>query len=141
MEKNVLNLYLKKIALGDPSYNQRVCHRLANRLIFAPAIQLKKDHSVIYEVEKFNEEGKEYVPVFTTEKYFKEWCETNNLKKDVVSVLGADFCAALNVNTWIKIDSGAPHQVMLSPEIIDEIACAPIDEQVFQDKVDFNIKN
>jgi hypothetical protein len=131
MERNVLILYLKKLAEGDKSYISKVCQRLADKLIFAPANQVSKDQQLIFQVATFQDEYKSYVNIFTSEKLLKEWSKVKMYESATISVLGADFCSALDVNTWIKIDEGSPHEVMIDPEIIDEIACAPFDEQAF----------
>lgn len=132
MQRNVLNLCLKKLASGDASYGGKVAARLANRLVFVPAEAPTEGAEVVYGARTVPlPDGRKAVPVFTTERLFADWATAEGLPDERLSVLGADFCAALDVHTPILIDPSSDHEVVLEPELVDDIAVAPIDEEQF----------
>lgn len=133
MEKSVLNLYLKKLASGDLSYAERVCSRLSNRLIFVPAELIQQGRHVRYAATTITHARRLAVPLFTTEKLYREWLANRDLVLEPLRILGADLCTALDVTMPAVIDPGSDHQVLLEPELIDYIAVVPIDEDGFSE--------
>jgi SseB protein N-terminal domain len=127
MSSSSLNLYLTKMAQGDMTVANSACRKLANRFIAVPATECQEDQSVIVSTLILNDGDKKQVPVFTSEILLKEWCTSQNVENDHVKLLGADFCAALNPNYYLLVDPGSGHQVLLAPELVDEIACTPSD--------------
>jgi hypothetical protein len=131
MEKNVLNLYLKKLASGDMSYADRVCSRLSNRLLFVPAKLASKRDRVTYSAATIQtSSGRTAVPIFTTEKLYRTWAGSGGAGRDYLTILGSDLCTALDVHMPAIIDPGTDHEVVLEPELVDDIAVAPLDDEL-----------
>lgn len=131
-EKNVLNLYLSKVASGDKSYLSKLVTRLADRLLFIPILKKSTDKksgsAMKVNVYRHQQSDKEVIPVFTSEKNMQKWSVSISASFDQISVLGADLCTALGEQSYISIDEGTDHSVVFDPEIIIKIASMPAQE-------------
>lgn len=133
MQKSLFNLYMQKVAAGDLSYLDRLCKQLADRLVFAPitassgagaGAQSKTTFSVL----RISEPHRSLVPLFTTEKRFKEWADKNGHSSGSISLLGGDFCAALGADTWITLDRGFEDAIELDPVFVAKVSASSMAE-------------
>ena len=125
MQKSTLALYIQKVAEGDKSFAGRLCAQLADRLVYVPTrAQAKSGQRVKVSILRLFESGSFVVPVFTTERKLREWSHPENHDLETISLLGADFCSALDGNTSIWVDPGAEPNVKLSPAFVRDIAVA-----------------
>lgn len=129
-EKNMLNLYLSKLAQGDRSCVSKLTKRLADRLLFLPVLTKSSDRrsggpTMTLNVYRHAKDDKEVIPVFTSEKIFKSWRLNVSVEIEQVPLLGADLCAALGHDNWISIDEGSEHAVVVDPDVVLKIASEP----------------
>ena len=129
-EKSILNLYLAKVAAGDLSCLAKLVRRLADRLLFIPVRSTSSDGGgssgkMKINVYTYQSGEREVVPVFTTEKNLKSWCQSVSGELSNVSLLGADLCAALGSESTISVDEGSDHAVVFEPDVIVQIAATP----------------
>lgn len=124
MSKSLFNLYLQKVSEGDQSFIDRLCERIADRLILIPCIEQQKaaDGGTKINVVKINEAHRSLIPIFSSAKLLKQWAQKTGHSEDFVSVLGADFCAALSEDSWLAVDPGSSTQVELQPYLVSKIA-------------------
>jgi hypothetical protein len=132
-EKNLLHLYLSKVAAGDKSYLAKLVRRLADRLLYIPVLKKSSQASQAGSSMKVNvfrhqQSDQEVIPVFTSEKNMQKWSISVSATYDQISVLGADLCAALGENSYISIDEGSAHSLVFDPEVIIQIASTPAHE-------------
>ncbi|MFM1847263.1 MAG: SseB protein N-terminal domain [Pseudomonadota bacterium] len=125
MQKSTLSLYIQKVSEGDRSFLARLCAQLADRILYVPTkAQAKSGQRVKVSIFRLSEEGKTIIPVFTTEKKLKDWALHGQRTVDSISLLGADFCSALDGESSIWVDAGSEPSVKLPPEIVREITMA-----------------
>ncbi len=132
-EKNLLNLYLAKVAAGDKSYLAKLVKRLADRLLFIPVLKKsgqasKGGSSMKVNVYRHQQSNQEVIPVFTSERNMQKWSISISATFDQISVLGADLCTALGESNYISIDEGSDHAVVFDPQVIIQIASMPAQE-------------
>ena len=134
MRKSLLNLYMQKVAEGDRSYVDRLCKQLSDRLVFAPVVsspasapgaKAKSTFSVL----RISEGSRSLVPIFTSEKRFKEWGEKKGHGGGSISLLGGDFCAALGAETWLSIDPGFDEKLEIEPAWVVKISESGLSEE------------
>lgn len=127
MRKSLLNLYLQKVSSGDLEYIDRLCSQLADRLIYAPIANSSEtpgSAKTTFAVVKLTEAHRSLVPVFTTEEGLKKWITSSSHSGSSISLLGADFCAALGNKSWLVVDPGSDLSVELQPSFVVKIASA-----------------
>jgi len=126
MQKSLLSLYLRKVADGDRTVVVRLCGQLADRLIFVPTEeQGRAGATVKVSVLNIEDERGVWVPVFTNERHFEEWAGAEGRSAEgVISLLGADFCAALTLDLGLLVDPGSDHPLYLLPGDVQQIAGA-----------------
>ncbi|MBN8550402.1 MAG: SseB family protein [Deltaproteobacteria bacterium] len=134
MRKSLLNLYLQKVAEGDRSYVDRLCKQLSDRLIFAPVVSSPASASgarakSTFSVLRITEGARSLVPIFTSEKRFKEWGEKRSHGGGSISLLGGDFCAALGADTWVTIDPGFEENLEIEPALVVKISESGLSEE------------
>jgi len=123
MQKSTLGLYMQKVAEGDLSFAGRLCAQLADRLIYIPTkAQAKSGQAVKVSIVRLFEDGSYVVPVFTAEKKLRDWATHSGRTVDAISLLGADFCSALDGETSISIDPESESSVKLGPNFVREIS-------------------
>lgn len=134
MRKSLLNMYMQKVAEGDRSYVDRLCKQLSDRLIFAPVVSAPpaaagaKSKST-FSVLRISEASRSLVPIFTSEKRFKEWGEKRGHGGGSISLLGGDFCAALGADTWVTIDPGFDESLELEPTLVVKISESGLNDE------------
>ncbi|MBX7143417.1 MAG: SseB family protein [Oligoflexia bacterium] len=133
MRKSLLNLCLQKVAEGDESFFDRLCQQLADRLIFAAVAsggenQGGAEGRVTFSIVRMQEGHRLVVPIFTSEELYKTWEKATGHRGGSISLLGADFCAALDAQTWIRVDPGSNHCVELQPVLVKKVARVEVDE-------------
>lgn len=134
MRKSLLNLYLQKVAEGDLEYIDRLCSQLADRLIYAPIttkIDAVSAAKTTFSVVKLTEVHRDLVPVFTSEEGLKKWMQSIQHTGGSISLLGADFCAALGDKTWLQVDPGSSLSVELQPKLVCKIAAIEASTEKF----------
>lgn len=134
MRKSLLTMYMQKVAEGDRSYVDRLCKQLSDRLVFAPVVSApaaapgSKSKST-FSVLRMNEASRSLVPIFTSEKRFKEWGEKRKHGGGSISLLGGDFCAALGTDTWVIIDPGFDDSLELEPSLVLKVSESGLSEE------------
>lgn len=114
---------MQKVAEGDTSFVGRLCAQLADRLLFIPTkAQAKNGPAVKVSIVRLFEDGKFIVPVFTAERKLRDWATKSGRSVDSISLLGADFCSALDGATSIAIDLGFEPAVTIGPDFVREIS-------------------
>lgn len=125
-QKSLLNLYLQKVAEGDESYADRLCAQLCDRLLYVPVAPTEKkagsETKLTFNVVTIAEAHRSLVPIFTTEEAYKAWVGASQHKGASISLLGADFCAALSGDSWVQVDPGTERKVELPPLLVKKIA-------------------
>lgn len=128
MQKSSLNLYLQKLAAGDFSFAEKLCDQLAERLIYAPLVpspaEQESGTQLKVNVMRIAEAHRSIVYIFTSEDKFKSWAEQTGYIGGSISLLGADFCAALGDRTWLLVDPGTLSSIELQPGLVARIAAA-----------------
>ncbi len=128
MKKSLLNLYMQKVASGDLNYLDRLCKQLADRLVFTPITSSSNSGpnkaKTTFSVLRLNDNGNSQVLLFTTEKRFKEWSQKASHQAGSISLLGADFCAALGKETWISLDKGFEEEIVLDPVFVAKVSAS-----------------
>lgn len=122
MQKNLLHVFLKRVADKDPESLKQVPQKLAERLVYVPVVKTqgtgtKDDSVVIIKARKIISGKKASVLTFSNQRFFKEWATTaQHPTSDVISLLLGDLCTAIlsekNLET-IVIDYGAEHSLTL----------------------------
>lgn len=120
MQKNLLHVFLKRVADKDPESLKQVAQKLAERLVYVPIVKTMSDQDdslVKIKARKVISGKKASVLTFSNQRYFKEWATaSNHPSADVISLLLGDLCTAIlsekNLET-IVIDHGADHSVTL----------------------------
>lgn len=137
MRKSLLSLYMQKVASGDLSYLDRLCKQLADRLVFTPIVASSDSSDAspktTFSVLRINEASRSLVPLFTTERRFKEWNEKTKHQGGSISLLGGDFCAALGPNTWISLDRGFEDSIELDPVFVAKVSASSLHEDADED--------
>ena len=132
--RSVLSLYLEKIAAGDKSCVDKLCKRLADRLLYVPitkpavSAEMKGGSDFKIEVVCLKDKNDSLVPVFTNESLLKTWCKEQDRSVSSISLLGADLCTALEKDASLWIDPSTDHAVRLEPEIVKQISEVELDE-------------
>jgi hypothetical protein len=127
MSSSDFNLDLTKMAQGDISVAGQVCKKIANRFIAVPASEKEEGEKVLVRAFLLSSEHGKDTPIFTSENLLKEWCKSNKVESGHIKLLAADFCAALGADLNLLVDPGSPHEVRLTPTMVDDIACTPSD--------------
>lgn len=133
-DKTLLGLYLSKVAAGDKSFVEKLCRRLADRLVFIPIVssgngQKGRARTMTLNVYRTEEPEREIFFIFTSERKLKAWSDKVGTKFDQVSLLGADFCTAMHAESWLRVDEGSENTVLLDPEVVSQIATTPTQEE------------
>lgn len=133
MQRTPLYSYLEKVAAGDDTFRARLCQQLADRLIYVPIFERQPGEFAApgqfkVRVVRIVQEDVEKVLLFTTEKLYKSWASTFSQKTSFISLLGGDFCAALQRGTSVAVDIGTAHAVTLDDEAVRQVAAASPDE-------------
>lgn len=128
MTKSIFNLYLQKAASGDHSALAKLIERLADRLILVPTAAPADSEGEVSKVKvlRIIESDRFMIPVFSSVQILKDWCEKNAHSVEFISILGADFCAALEEGEWLSVDPGSTTQLELDPERVKEIASSEV---------------
>lgn len=108
----------------------KLIERLADRLILVPTAEPSESEGDVSKVKvlRIVESDRFVIPVFSSMPMLKDWCEKNSQRVEFISVLGADFCAALEENQWLSIDPGSTTNLELNPDHVREIASAEVKE-------------
>lgn len=123
MQKSLLALYMQKVAEGDSSFLGRLCGQLADRLLVVPTQQQsKKGQAVKVSIARIAHSNGATIPVFTSEKKFREWAGAHAHIGDSISLLGADLCGALDGATAVWIDPESQPSVRLPADAVGAIA-------------------
>jgi hypothetical protein len=142
MQKSSLNLYIQKLAAGDLSFADKLCDQLADRLIYAPlapsTVAEENGRQLKVSIMRLAEANRSVVCIFTSEDKFKSWAEQTEHKGGSISLLGADFCAALGELTWLRVDPGSLASIDLQPTLVARIAKS---ETVGSSSVTPNVKD
>ena len=136
MSSTVINMLLKRIAGGDKAAIKTLCVHLADRLVFVPTIASTSDSatgSTTIEIVRIVEGAQSFVPVFTTDRTWKEWKKANGHEGDALNLLGADLCAALGNEACVAVDPGSKFSIRLSPDDVRLVADVEIDENTLED--------
>lgn len=131
MERNVLNLFLQKVSQGDASYLDRLCKRLADRLIYVPLIEENSGGSktsTTLKVFHLEKNGCTVVPAFSSERKFQAWRKNQKDNFSCEALLGADLCLALGNSAGLLVDPSSDYEVLLEPESVVSIAETPVQE-------------
>ncbi|MCB0338523.1 MAG: SseB family protein [Bdellovibrionales bacterium] len=139
MKHSKIDLFLQKVSEGDTEYIEKLCRQLAERLVFIPVY--KRENSSLnindsspevsvplpnseekFRVFRIKEPHRRIVPVFTSQKRFKEWSSKQNEELTSISVLGGDICLTLEDKTWLHVDPGNESSVELQPVLVKKIA-------------------
>ena len=122
MQKSLLNVYLERMSRGDVSCADKLCNRLAERLVHIPVTQeAKHGQGTTVSVVRFKEGDKSVVPMFTSEKNFEKWCAEHDHQGESISLLGADFCRALDPQIWVLVDPDSDTPVEFPPVLVNKI--------------------
>ena len=124
MKKSLLYFYLQKFSEGDTAYLDRLCSQLAERLVFAPMVEQEADGGkTVVKIFTVSTPTRTVVPIFTSEAYYESWATARgHTTLSAMSLLCADFCAALAPEIWVVVDDDGPHRAELSPFAIKQIA-------------------
>lgn len=125
MQKNLLHMFLKRVADGDPEAVRQVPQKLSERLMYVPIAHTPPamgSSDVKITVKKSDDS----FVCFSNQRFFKEWAEkvqheTNN----VISILLGDFCAAVlssNDTSPVQVDSGVDHSVKFNKYQVEAIS-------------------
>lgn len=131
MRKSLLNLCLQKVAEGDETFFDRLCQQLADRLVFAPIVsagEAGSEGQLTFSIVRMQEGHRLVVPLFTSEELYKAWEKATAHKGGSISLLGADFCAAVDEQTWLRIDPGSTCCVELQPVLVKKVASVGVEE-------------
>jgi hypothetical protein len=137
-------LYMQKVSEGDRSYVDRLCKQLSDRLVFAPVVSSPASaggaKKATFSVLRLSEADRLLVPIFTSEKRFKEWGQKREHGGGSISLLGGDFCAALGTDTWVSIDPGFDDGLELEPSLVIKISQSGLnDEPATEDSVEIEV--
>ena len=122
MQKSLLNVYLERMSRGDVSCADKLCNRLAERLVHIPVTQEEKHgQGTTVSVVRFKDGDKSVVPMFTSEKNFEKWCADHSHNGESISLLGADFCRALDPQIWLLVDPDSEAPVEFPPLLVTKI--------------------
>lgn len=127
MSKSLFNLYLQKVAEGDPNYLEKLLARLSDRLIYIPVSKKSSISSsgsgtnISISVLCLKEAHRSLVPAFTSEKVLTKWCAEKGYSGESIALLGADLCAALKNNSWLVINPGSDNPVELQPFMVQKL--------------------
>lgn len=135
MQRTQLYIYLEKVAQGDQSYNAKLCQQLADRLIYVPILERSTSQpnspgKLKVRAVRLKESGSEQVLLFTTERLYKSWAVTFPEKTSFISLLGGDFCAALQREVSVVVDAGTACSVVLTPELVQAVADSSPEEEI-----------
>ncbi|MCO6432387.1 MAG: SseB family protein [Deltaproteobacteria bacterium] len=130
MQRNVLELYLTKVSSGDKQYVEKLCQRLAERLLWVPVLtidEVSKDGAPVQRVELVTVriEGTPFVPIFTTEAKLTQWLSLHHPSASALSIMGRDLCKQLDPDLSLLINEGSQNMVELPPVNVSEIAKVP----------------
>ena len=133
MTKSVLNLYLQKVKDGEEAYLQKLCGRLAERLVHVPITNTSSladsdGSGMKVNVLRIKETHRSLIPVFTSEKLFKTWSAKMDDAPKSIPIFGADFCSVLGKNSWLIVNPGSPESCELQPFVVEMIAKAAQDD-------------
>lgn len=145
MRKSLLNLYMQKVASGDLSYLDRLCKQLADRLVFTPVTSSNTTGEsgrakATFSVLRINEAHRSLVPLFTTERRFKEWSEREKHSGGSISLLGGDFCSALGAGAWVTLDPGFEDAIELDPVFVAKVAASGMSEEPAEEEPEIEIE-
>lgn len=144
MVRSVLEHYLTRVADGDPSYREKLCARLAERLFFVPLKETTPAQGTGRGIAKvqilqLNEGGKTQVPIFTLESKLKSWCGTRSMPPKSVAVLGSEFCVMIGQDKYMLVNDGDKNRVELSPEEVRRIADSGVSQELLDMPVESTI--
>lgn len=129
--RNPLQMLLSQLAQGNRNVFPQVCARIGNRVIFVPADRVENcsdQRRVKVSLFRVARGTKNFVPVFTSESLYDAWVPYRCKDRKQLSLFGADLCLSLDVHSFLLIDPDTDHEVLLSPEDVDEIGALPFEE-------------
>ena len=124
MQKSLLNVYLERMSKGDVTCAEKLCNRLADRLVYVPVIEENGavgNSATKVSVVKINGDNHQSVPMFTDEKALEAWTKENSHEGSWISLLGADFCRALAPDIWVLIDPASNAPVEFPPILVTKV--------------------
>lgn len=121
MLRNVLDFYIEQTANGDELYRQKLINRLAERLLFVPFRRVvasldSKNNAPNQEAIVLLENSGLMVPVFTSEKFARNWIDENYPRAGLASRIGRDVSAELSSEQGLLINPGQEFSVSLNPQ-------------------------
>ncbi|MBX7139350.1 MAG: SseB family protein [Oligoflexia bacterium] len=139
MSKSLLGFYLQRVAAGDQAFMDKLIPQLAERLLYVPIQQeANSGSSVKINVLRIKEAHRSLVPVFTTERLLKSWCQAKGYESEAVSLLGADLASSLKGDMWLWVNPGTETPVELQPFMVEKVskavAEAAVDEPELPDE-------
>lgn len=125
--RSTITYYIDRLANGDASYKDKLCQRLADRLLYIPLQSHETSESSRQEVtikvhHIMAPNGKEAVPVFSNRHLLEAWCGDQQIPSREISILGADLCKVLGQELWLVIDPCSEAELLLHPESVQRIA-------------------
>lgn len=131
MQKGPIYISISRVLAGDASNNnaalEKLCRQLADRTVFVPTKD-STDSSVtraptpVQVVRIVDSKGRHLVPIFLHQNTLSEWCQSEGLSENFISLLGADICIALDQNSWIILEAGTENELKLEPKVVELIS-------------------
>jgi hypothetical protein len=125
LRRSSITYFIDRVAEGNNAYQDRLCQRLADRLLHIPlqAENSKQTNGdeVSISVQKVKVGGVSAVPVFTKKNLIENWEKQIGQKSESITLIGADFCKVLEPELSLLVDPGSEAQIVIEPELIKRI--------------------
>lgn len=125
MQKNLLHMFLKRVADGDPEAVRQVPQKLSERLMYVP-ISHSPPAMGTSDVKISVKRSDSTFVCFSNQRFFKEWAEKfQHETNHVISLLLGDFCAAVlssKDSAPIQVDIGVDHSVKFNEFQVEAIS-------------------
>jgi len=125
VQKNLLHMFLKRVADGDPEAVRQVPQKLSERLMYVPITHAPPAMGTGDVKIKVKKSDSSFV-CFSNQRFFKEWAEKfEHETNHVISLLLGDFCAAVLYSrdkSPIQVDAGVEHTVKFNEHQVESIS-------------------
>lgn len=125
MQKNLLHMFLKRVADGDPEAVRQVPQKLSERLMYVPIAHPPPSIGT-GDVKIRVKKAESSFVCFSNQRFFKEWAEKfEHETNHVISLLLGDFCAAVlssRDKSPIQVDTGVEHSVKFNEHQVESIS-------------------
>jgi hypothetical protein len=137
MNKQSLEHFLLKASEGDISFKQKVLERITDRLVILPTqkdngdtrpeftqaeLRSDDDRIVKLRVFRYRVDGRSIIPIFTSDKHFKVWCERENIDCNIEKIFGGDVALALQGRAFIQVNPLQGSSILISPQESEKMA-------------------